>query len=71
MLGITTGARMKGKPCMQWMDDKKKCNSTLRKLLKSVSERQEKVELISEQHIQEEKTDQYVFKGEGNGKPLL
>ena len=39
--------------------------------LKSVSERQEKVELIIEQHNQEEKTDQYLFQGEGNGKPLL
>ena len=35
----------------------KKCNWTLSKLLKSVSGRQEKVELISEQHSQDEKTE--------------
>ena len=34
-----------------------KRNWTLGKWLKSVSERQEKVEIISEQHSQEEKTD--------------
>ena len=35
---------------------------------KSVSE---KMELISEQHTQEEKTGQCLIQGEGNGKPLL
>ena len=39
--------------------------------MKSVSERQEKVTLISEEHSQEEKTDQYLTQREGNGKPLL
>ena len=39
--------------------------------LKSVSERQGKVELISEQHSQEEKMDQYLIQREGNGKPRL
>ena len=38
---------------------------------KSVSERQEKLMLISVQHIQEDKTDQCLIQGEGNGKPLL
>ena len=38
---------------------------------KSVSERQEKVELISEQYSQEEKMDQCLIQGEGNGRPLL
>ena len=42
-----------------------KCNWTFR--LKSVSERKEKVEFISEQHSQEEKTDQYLIQAEGNG----
>ena len=46
-------------------------NWTPSKWVKSVIERHEKVGLISEQHIQEEKTDQYLFQGEGNGKPLL
>ena len=44
---------------------------SLGKCHKPVSERQEKVELVSEQHSEEEKTDQYLFQGEGNGKPLL
>ena len=34
-----------------------KCNWTLGKRLKSVSVRQETVEIISEQHSQEERTD--------------
>ena len=51
---------------MRWMDDIKSVTG-----LKSVSERQEKVEIISEQHSQEEKTDQCLIEGEGNGKPLL
>ena len=37
----------------------------------NITERQEKVELISEQHSQEDETDQYLIQGEGNGKPLL
>ena len=44
---------------------------TLSKWLKSVSEIQEKVALISEQRSQEEKTDQCLIQGEENGKPLL
>ena len=44
---------------------------TLGKWLKSISERQEKVEIISKQHCQEETTGQYLIQGEGNGKPLL
>ena len=39
--------------------------------LKSVFEWPEKVKLISEQHSQEGKTDQYLIQGEGNGKALL
>ena len=46
-------------------------NCTLSKCLISVIERQEKLELISEPHIQEEKTDQYLILGKGNGKPVL
>ena len=49
----------------------RKCNWILRKWLKSVSKRQEKVAPISVQHSQEEKTDQCLIQGEGNGKPLL
>jgi hypothetical protein len=33
--------------------------------------KQEIVALISEQHSQEEKIDQCLIQGEGNGKPLL
>ena len=67
ILGITAQARKKGKPCMWWMDDIKSCNWTLSKWLKIVSERKEKMALIS----QEEKTDQCLIQGESNGKPLL
>ena len=48
-----------------------KCNWTLYKWLKSVSERQEKVEIISKQQGQEEETDQYLNQEEDNGKTLL
>ena len=45
-----------------------KCNWTLDKGLKSVGERQEKVEIISEQHSQEEETDQCLNQGEGTAR---
>ena len=45
MLGITGGARKKGEPRTRWMDDIKSVTGVNDK---SVSERQEKVELISE-----------------------
>ena len=70
MLGITAGIRKKGKPRMRWMDDIKSVTglsvNDLNQLVK-----EEKMELISEQHSQEEKTDQYLIQGKGNGKPLL
>ena len=62
--------KKKGKPCMRWMEDIKSVTG-LSVNDKSVSERQENVELISEQHSQDEKTDQYLFQGDGMGKPLL
>ena len=66
MLGITGGARKKGKPRMRWMDDIKSVTGL------SVNDlKQEKVEHISEQHSREEKTNQCLIQGEGNGKPLL
>ena len=70
MLGITTGARKKGKPRMWWTDVLKSATG-LSVNDKSVSERQEEVALISEQHGQKEKTDQYLIQGEGYGKPFL
>ena len=64
MLGITAGARKIGKPRMWWMDDIKSVTG-LSVNDKSVSERQEKVAHISEQHSQEEETDQCLIQGEG------
>ena len=48
MLGITAGARRKLKPLMGWMDIKSLTGLSVND--KTVSGRQEKVELISEQH---------------------
>ena len=59
MLGKTARARKKGRPRMLWMDDIKRVTGL------SV------VEIIGEQHSQEEKTDQCLIQGEGYGKPLL
>ena len=67
MLGITGGARKKGKPHMWWMEDIKSVN-VLPENNKSVSERQEKVALIRERS-QEEKPEQCLFQGKGNDKP--
>ena len=67
--GITGGARKK-ESHMRWMDDIKSVTG-LSVNDNSVSERQEKVDIISEKHSQEEKTDCYLIQGEGNGKLLL
>jgi hypothetical protein len=51
MLGITAGARKKGKLRIRWMDDIKSVTGLS---VNDFSERQEKVEIISEQHSQED-----------------
>ena len=62
--------KKKGKPCMRWMEDIKSVTG-LSVNDKSVSERQEKVALISKQHSQEEETDQCLIQEEGSGELLL
>ena len=57
MLGITGGARKKGKPGMLWMDDIKSVTGLSVNDLNQLVRDREKVEIISEQHSQEEKTD--------------
>jgi hypothetical protein len=57
MLGITGGARKKGKPRMRWMDDITSVTGLSVNDLNQLVKDRKKVEIISEQHSQEEKTD--------------
>ena len=65
MLGITAG-KEKSEALYAVDGRHQKCNWTFSKLVKD-----KKVALISEQHSQEEKTNQCLIQGKGNGKLLL
>ena len=67
ILGITAGARKKGKPRMRWTYYIKSVTGLSVNDLNQLVKDKEKVEPIIEQHRQEYKTDQ----GEGNVKSLL
>ena len=57
MLGVTGGARKNVKPRLRWMDDIKSVTGLSVNDLNQLVKDRKKVEIISEQHSQEEKTD--------------
>ena len=70
MLGITSGARKKGKPRMRWLDGIKSVTGLSVNDLKLLVKDRKKWNSL-EQYSQEEKTGKCLIQREGNGKPFL